>query len=292
MKKPLFTKKEWTSPGRLVTFLNKKGFYIVLFLCVLIIAGTGVYVTKMNMDYFGESAVIGEQPAIDEMPVEEPTQPEDEAMTVSNLPAGLPDESGEKNENIQPDLEDIPAEVQKPKNGVKEAKPVVVKQQPVTKTEKQQPTANEPQKKAEQPKKPKKIDKLLPPLEGDIILEFAVDKLIYSKTLEQWCTHKGIDIKSDRGTPVKAAADGVIEKIYHDDKLGITIVIDHGNNIKTKYCNLSTDNMVKEQQEVRQGEVISGVGDTAAFEIGDQPHLHFEVINDGKNIDPRSMLPN
>lgn len=130
------------------------------------------------------------------------------------------------------------------------------------------------------------------PAMGRVTTAFAMDTLVYSKTLEQWNCHSGIDIAADIGTPVKAVMDGtVVEVTNNDPKLGVVIVIDHGCGVKTLYGNLNSDKLVKEGNQVKKGQVISAIGKTAPYEIEDPPHLHFEVLKDGKNIDPQQYLP-
>jgi murein DD-endopeptidase MepM/ murein hydrolase activator NlpD len=68
-------------------------------------------------------------------------------------------------------------------------------------------------------------------------------------------------------------------------------VINHGQKVYTRYSNLSTLDLVAIDQNIKKGDVISGVGKTALYEIADDPHLHFEVIKEGKNIDPKKYLP-
>ena len=65
--------------------------------------------------------------------------------------------------------------------------------------------------------------------------------LVYSKTLDQYMVHKGIDIGGRLDAQVKAVADGTGTKVFTDDTMGITIVIDHGNDISTVYSNLSPE---------------------------------------------------
>ncbi|WHH57591.1 M23 family metallopeptidase [Petroclostridium sp. X23] len=285
MKKTLLKKLDPDSKGKLMQFLDKKGFYVVLFVCVVIIGATAVLVTRNNLEFYSQNGIIDEEPVIDETsgdivePSDIPVIANADSAS-STQPADIADE---ENTNA-PDQKK--QETAKTNNEQKEK--IIVVEQPLV--EKESAKSSDAQKQQDQ--KTQVINRLLPPVDGEVILGYAKENLVYSKTLEEWRTHNGIDIKSDRGTQVKAAADGIIEKIYKDDGLGITIVIDHGNGLKTKYCNLSTDNMVKEKQSVKQGQAISGVGDTAAFEIGDQPHLHFEVIKDGKNVDPVTLLPN
>lgn len=127
------------------------------------------------------------------------------------------------------------------------------------------------------------------PIDGPVITEYTSNTLVYSETLEAWVGHGAIDIKADVGTPVKAAADGTVKEVYEDDLWGIVIVIDHGNQLETKYANLSTKEMVREGTKVKQGDHISKVGDTAKIEMLMEPHLHFEVRKNGKLVDPRSI---
>ena len=136
-----------------------------------------------------------------------------------------------------------------------------------------------------------KLETMVIPVFGTVSKDFADKELIYSATLDEWTTHMGIDIKTEEGSPVRAAMDGVVYEVKDDPQLGLTIVIDHGNNVYTKYGNLSTLDMVTKGKNVKKGDVISGVGKTALYEIVEDPHLHFEVIKDGKNIDPRAYLP-
>jgi len=127
------------------------------------------------------------------------------------------------------------------------------------------------------------------PIEGPIITEYTSDVLVYSETLEAWVGHAGIDIGAEVGTPVKAAADGTVKEVYEDELWGIVIVIDHGNQLETKYANLLTKEMVKEGTKVKQGDHISKVGSTAKIEMLMEPHLHFEVRKNGNLVDPRSI---
>lgn len=130
------------------------------------------------------------------------------------------------------------------------------------------------------------------PTLGKVTTAFAQDKLVYSKTLEQWSTHNGIDIATELGKPVKAVMDGKIEEVKtNDHKLGVVVVIDHGAGIKTVYGNLSSDNLVKKGKSVVKGQIIGAVGNTAPYEIEEPPHLHFELMENGKQVDPYKYLP-
>src|SRR5690606_22691878 len=101
------------------------------------------------------------------------------------------------------------------------------------------------------------------PVQGNILKEHTTDELVYSQTLKEWRTHSGIDIEASTGTEVKAALGGTVEEITEDPLMGICITLDHGNELKTLYANLSTGNMVTVGQKVDKGQIISGVGSTA-----------------------------
>ena len=124
------------------------------------------------------------------------------------------------------------------------------------------------------------------PVEGEIIKEFAKDKLIYSETLKEWITHMGVDIKADRTSVVKAAADGTVKNIKNDPRYGLTVIIEHAGGFTTIYSNLLTAEFIKEGEKVTKGQTIGTVGNTAAFESQDPSHLHFEVLKDGESVDP------
>ena len=128
------------------------------------------------------------------------------------------------------------------------------------------------------------------PTDGEIISEFAQENLIYSETLKEWVTHTGVDIKADKTSIIKAAADGVISSIINDPRYGLTVVITHDNGYETVYSNLLTAEFVVEGEEVKQGQTIGTAGNTAAFESSMECHLHFEILQDGKYLDPSIYL--
>lgn len=128
------------------------------------------------------------------------------------------------------------------------------------------------------------------PVEGDIVRDFAVDSLIYSETLQEWTTHTGIDIKAEKTTVVKAAEAGTVKTIKNDPRYGLTIIIEHANGFQTVYSNLLTSEFVVEGEKIEKGQSLGTVGNTAAFEIADKPHLHFEILKDSVQVDPNIYL--
>ena len=88
---------------------------------------------------------------------------------------------------------------------------------------------------------------------------------------------------------VAASADGVVETVYMDT-LGCSVRIDHGDGLFTVYSNLDEKPTVAPGDSVKKGDVIGHVGNTALGDLCQDPHLHFEVILDGKYQDPAEYL--
>lgn len=128
------------------------------------------------------------------------------------------------------------------------------------------------------------------PVEGEIIKVFAIDNLVFSETLQEWIVHKGIDIKAERATVVKSAEEGTVTAIKNDPRYGLTVIIEHREGYKTVYSNLLTTEFIKEGEEVTKGQSIGTVGNSATFEIADEPHLHFEMLINEQAVDPTIYL--
>lgn len=128
------------------------------------------------------------------------------------------------------------------------------------------------------------------PVEGEILKEYAKESLIYSETLKEWITHLGVDIKAERASVVKSSADGTVKYIKNDPRFGLTIIIEHSNGFETRYCNLLTTEFVSEGEEVKAGQTIGTVGDSAIYEIVDESHLHFEILKDSINVNPGKYI--
>ena len=155
-----------------------------------------------------------------------------------------------------------------------------------TKTNNIQGNTTKPNKTTE----PVKDPEFKMPVTGEIVKEFANNKLVYPSTLDVWATHNGIDIKADKTTVVKASAEGKVASIKNDPRYGLTVIIEHVNGYKTVYANLLSTEFVVEGETVKQGQSIGTVGNTASFEISDEPHLHFELLKENEQQDPELFL--
>ena len=99
--------------------------------------------------------------------------------------------------------------------------------------------------------------------------------------------HQGVDFAAPTGTPIMAAGTGHIEFVGNNGGAGKYIRIKHLNGYKTSYSHLSKyANGIQKNVKVRQGQVIGYVGNTG---LSTGPHLHYEVIFNGKRINPMKM---
>jgi murein DD-endopeptidase MepM/ murein hydrolase activator NlpD len=134
------------------------------------------------------------------------------------------------------------------------------------------------------------VVKMTMPLDGDVKTGYAIDRLVYNKTLKEWRTHPAIDIAGEVGAEVKSADDGTIADIKTDPHYGLTIIVDHGNDLKTVYSGLAVNSEVTVGSTVSAGDVIGKLGTGAFIEQADGAHLHFEVVQNGKKVDPSLFL--
>ena len=111
---------------------------------------------------------------------------------------------------------------------------------------------------------------------------------VWSVTMRDYRIHLGIDIATEPNAPVYAAADGVVSQIWEDVKMGYCMSIKHGDNTYTIYRNLGKDPAagIAEGVQVRAGQLIGSVGNSAMIEIGQEPHLHLEMTVNGVQVNP------
>lgn len=233
-------------------FLKNQGFYVVLALCLV---------------------VIGAAVAITALPNGDSQNEQNEAEVIENANASqdgsLSSLSGQS--TMLPVIRILPT-----------ATPAPTATPQTAQAEVSAPTAAT--------KPASSTTKASPPVSGSVIWEYAMDRLIYSKTLDQWTTHSGVDIGCELGSSVKAVFAGTVDQVYEDDRLGYAVIVSHSSGRKTLYANLNADITVKAGDKVNAGDVLGTVGSSAIQECAEEPHLHFALYIDGKSVDPASYV--
>ncbi len=104
-----------------------------------------------------------------------------------------------------------------------------------------------------------------------------------------WRVHKGVDYAAPTGTKIRTVGDGVVEYIGTQRGYGKVVIVKHDDNQSTLYAHMHRfASQLSLGDTVQQGQIIGEVGQTG-WATG--PHLHFEFLLNGKQIDPTTMLP-
>ncbi|MBX5464722.1 MAG: peptidoglycan DD-metalloendopeptidase family protein [Clostridia bacterium] len=131
-------------------------------------------------------------------------------------------------------------------------------------------------------------------LSGAVVLEWPLSSFVVTSTfgsryhpiLKQWRMHTGMDLAAPSGTPIHAAAPGVVFYAGWMSGYGNTVILVHGNGISTLYGHMSQI-LVQANQQVSAGQVIGLVGMTG---LATGPHLHFEVRVNGTPVNPQDYV--
>ncbi|MBQ8213290.1 MAG: M23 family metallopeptidase [Clostridia bacterium] len=159
----------------------------------------------------------------------------------------------------------------------------------VTEPSTEPPTQNPPDTGDTQPTvKDEVIPELSLPVSGKLTQKHSVDTQVFSQTLQEWRTHLGIDIATTENAPVCAVADGEVAEIWEDPKMGWCVALTHSGECVTVYKNLAKDMAegLAVGNEVKKGQLLGYVGDSAMIEIAEEPHLHMEMTVKGLQVDP------
>lgn len=124
----------------------------------------------------------------------------------------------------------------------------------------------------------------------EVIREYSETKPSYSKTLDLWEVHKGIDISAEKGYEVKSLLTGKVVNVFKDDKHGISVKVESDNNVVVVYSNLDEKTNVKKGQEIVEGQVLGTVGHTTSVESEESTHIHVEAFKGEESIDPMTLL--
>lgn len=264
-------RKSRFSKERLLRFFDKEGFYIILFLCVCIVAITAVWVSRTGVKNDQDLGEINSQKPEVTIPSEETSNRE--MAEKPNLPVVEKAEVSEERAKSAPDNNKV---VESTPSKAAVASSQAIFGSPI-------------------------IDGLSAEY---ITKDYSTEELFFFDTLGEWKAHLGLDIKAEEGTEVLAVYGGKILDVRNDNDfnggLGWTVVIDHGNGYRSVYANLSENIDVKKDQSVRKGQKIGSVGKSSMVEAyiaensGNSSHLHFELLKKNakayENVDPKKYM--
>ena len=127
------------------------------------------------------------------------------------------------------------------------------------------------------------------PIEGEVFGVFSGGELVRNVTLGEWRTHDGIDIRAEKGSPVRAVADGVVSRVYQDPMWGTVVEITHADGFTSVTSGLDPAVAVSQGSSIRAEDTIGVVGDLLA-EVSLDSHIHFGMKQDGSWVDPISAM--
>ena len=151
-----------------------------------------------------------------------------------------------------------------------------------------QPPTDVPGGSQDQPTVKDEIPEMSAPVSGKLSKAHSVEVQVFSETLKEYRVHLGIDILTEAGAQVFAAADGKVSKIWQDPMMGWCVAVTHNGDCVTVYKNLAKElaEGLADGVTVKKGQLLGCVGDTAIMEIADEPHLHMEMTVKGLQVDP------
>lgn len=273
MKKHSFSEK-------LTNFLNGRGFYIALVLCVAAIGVSGWYLWR--------GFTIANQLAAETNGTQTVTLEPEDAQEASgqNQPADTdPADTAPAQEEEAPatDATDSASDSQAEEPADEALAPAEEET-----TETLEPVTDQPAEPAAEAMAEE--SDWVWPLEGAVVAAFSSDTLTYNSALGDWRTHSGVDLSAELGQEVVAARAGTVTAIQEDHLLGKTVTVDCGDGLTTTYGNLADPVSVSAGDTVAAGDLIGTVGETAAGEANDAAWLHFSVEEDGVAVDPMQYL--
>lgn len=247
-------------------FVSGKGFYLVLLVCVAAIGISGYFLMRsITVGLQDEPVAAAGNTQMPDVSSPAPSQP---PVRSSPAPAASPSQSALSGDSSA-------------------ASPTAVPSAQPTQTPTSTPEADETPEPSRQPA----ALVFTWPVNGAVVASFSVETLLYDETMLDWRIHEGIDLAASAGTRVLAAAAGTVSRVYEDELMGMSVVIDHGDGLVSVYSNLTAAPTVQEGDSVYTGDVIGSVGETAAAESGRVPHLHFAMYKDDVPVNPEDYLP-
>ena len=124
----------------------------------------------------------------------------------------------------------------------------------------------------------------------EVLREYSADMPSYSKTLDVWEIHKGLDIAAKDGDKIRSILDGTVKSVYSDERYGTSIELSYADNITVIYSGIKENVSLEKGDTFKEGDCIGYVGNTTNVENEDGTHVHVEAYKNDKAINPLSLL--
>lgn len=126
------------------------------------------------------------------------------------------------------------------------------------------------------------------PVDGRILNAYSGDELVYNKTLGDWRTHNGVDYACEQGAQVSAPAAGEVTEVGTDGRWGGIVCIKDSEGRLWRLCGVNSVS-VEKGETVTVGQPLGKAG-SISCECAEESHVHLEVKQDGKYLDPAKLL--
>ncbi len=137
-----------------------------------------------------------------------------------------------------------------------------------------------------------KLPPFVNPTGGKVVQNYSMDVPVFSATMNDYRTHKGVDISVGAGESIYASADGVIQEIWDDPMMGKCLSIAHAGGGVSTYANLHAELPagIAAGTSVKAGDIVAAAGESALVEVAQEPHLHFELQINGVSVNPADYI--
>ena len=271
---------------------NQKSFLIVLCLCMLSISGViGVYQYRKGQNQEAEPETPQQSAQTEET---QETGPEKEAANSEGTVAQADTEENLDEAKIETE-EDIyeigEAELAQAEETEEDAA-----------SEETEETAVQSEEAEEEPSEEEEADtseteqfafaddsRLIWPVDGDVILNYSMDKSIYFSTLNQYKYHPAIVISAEVGSEVRCAARGEVTDISVNEETGTTLTMDIGSGYQAIYGQLK-EVTVEEGDTVESGTVIGYVSEPTKYYTLEGSNLYFQLLKNREPVNPMDYM--
>lgn len=258
---------------------NQKGFLIALCLCMLSVSGIyGVYQYQKGQTPEPEKNVPRQNAQVEETP-----EPEKEAANSEGTVAQA-DTQDKKIEEAKIETEEDIYEI-----GEAELAQVEEPAEEVPEMEEEAAMETAGDQIQADLLSFAEDSKIMWPVDGDVILNYSMDKSIYFSTLNQYKYHPAIVISAPVGSEVACAAKGEVKEISINEETGTTLTMDLGNKYEAVYGQLK-EVAVEEGDIVESGKLLGYVSEPTKYYTLEGSNLYFQLLKNGEPVNPMNFI--